>query len=110
MGDLLTTIEGWFGPTPPPPVAGDSITEAAIRAKGIDPATDTWIAPQYDNGQDPAVVAAQAVQDAENFYNNQYAQNKAELDAQSGMPSIRTLLFFGFLLLIVAGIHEVKTL
>jgi len=42
------------------PPAEDSGADAAVRAVGIDPATNKWISPMYDTGEDPAQVAAQA--------------------------------------------------
>lgn len=59
----------------------DNVQQAAIRAHGIDPATLQWIAPQYNTGGDPAVLAQQYAKDAQSFYDAQYAANKARLDA-----------------------------
>jgi hypothetical protein len=44
--------------------SGDSPVDAAVRAKGIDPATNQWI-PGYGNGLDSVSVAADVRQQAE---------------------------------------------
>ncbi len=69
---------------------GDSITEAAVRARGIDPATGQFIG---DYGKTPAnqaelaagktsqQIAVEVAQAASDQYQRDYATNKAQLDA-----------------------------
>lgn len=52
--------------------ANDSGMDARVRAYGVDPNTNKWLSPQYDDGRDPSQVAAAARADYTSSYNYFY--------------------------------------
>jgi hypothetical protein len=82
--------------------APDTITSAAVRANGVDPITGNIIAPQYlataeGNGyslSDPGAFIKKVSQDAQNFYDQQYAKNLADTGGGFNPGSPSSMLIF----------------
>jgi hypothetical protein len=123
MGEFLDNIEAVvFSPidtlheiaygTPGPfesQVAVDQQTQDRIRAMGMDPAT----APQSVQDQ----VSAQIAADQQTMFSQDEANNPTSITnlgktVSSGLSSIpwKSLLTLGILLLLVDGLHEVRSL
>ena len=75
--DPFKAIIDWWDSLPSQDVLSvanvpDSGMDARVRAYGVDPSTGKFVSPQYDNGQDPAEIAAAARADYTSSYNYFY--------------------------------------